>query len=287
MTVRGPGDDGAARRGPVPSSGHGDREVSARRAAVIRVGVWSFILSASLAAAATVLGRRLPAAVLLVQALGLVAGVSLLRLVGAGRERLATAGVIILGWLAITYIVGAIGTVRAPVIGHYLLCVTLAGMEFGVVGLVGTIVACSVTVAGLVFAEVAGWLPAPDFTTNVTQWINATALFASMGFMTHGSSRLLDAALERAEDEVGRRRVAEAELRARIEELRVALEQVKTLSGLLPLCGSCGKVREDDGYWRQFERFVESRTDARFTHGICPECRRLHFPGREGDSGAS
>jgi len=63
---------------------------------------------------------------------------------------------------------------------------------------------------------------------------------------------------------------AERALEARIEE---ALSQVKTLSGLLPICAWCKKVREDTGYWRQIETYVSERSQAEFTHGICPDCR--------------
>ncbi len=57
-----------------------------------------------------------------------------------------------------------------------------------------------------------------------------------------------------------------------IVELREALAQVKRLSGLLPICSSCKKVRDDAGYWQQVEVYVRDRSEAEFTHGICPEC---------------
>jgi PAS domain S-box-containing protein len=56
-------------------------------------------------------------------------------------------------------------------------------------------------------------------------------------------------------------------------ELRDALAQVKTLSGLIPICGWCKKVRSDTGYWQTVEQYVHLHTDATFTHGICPTCR--------------
>lgn len=55
-------------------------------------------------------------------------------------------------------------------------------------------------------------------------------------------------------------------------ELVAALNNVKTLSGLLPICAWCKKIRTDEGYYQQIEAFVCAHTDARFTHGICPEC---------------
>lgn len=59
-----------------------------------------------------------------------------------------------------------------------------------------------------------------------------------------------------------------------IQELENALAQVKTLSGLLPICASCKKIRDDRGYWNQIENYITSHSDARFSHGICPECAR-------------
>ena len=58
-----------------------------------------------------------------------------------------------------------------------------------------------------------------------------------------------------------------------IHELQEALAKVKTLSGLVPICAWCKKIRDDQGFWRQVEVFVQSHSDAVFTHGVCPECR--------------
>lgn len=57
-----------------------------------------------------------------------------------------------------------------------------------------------------------------------------------------------------------------------IGKLQQALGEVKTLSGLLPICAACKKIRDDQGYWHQVEIFVKKHTEADFTHGLCPEC---------------
>jgi len=62
-------------------------------------------------------------------------------------------------------------------------------------------------------------------------------------------------------------------------ELRSALEQVKTLSGIVPICSGCKKIRDDKGYWEQVEAYVSRHTDARFSHGICPDCVKRLYPG--------
>ena len=63
-----------------------------------------------------------------------------------------------------------------------------------------------------------------------------------------------------------------------IEELKEALRRVKTLNGLLPICASCKKIRNDCGYWEQVETYIRSRSNAEFTHGICPDCVRSLYP---------
>jgi len=57
-----------------------------------------------------------------------------------------------------------------------------------------------------------------------------------------------------------------------IKELRTAMENLRVLRGLLPICAWCKKIRDDSGYWKQLEQYVEEHSEAAFTHGICPEC---------------
>ncbi len=64
----------------------------------------------------------------------------------------------------------------------------------------------------------------------------------------------------------------EAERFKLIEELTESLQQVRTLSGLLPICASCKRIRDDQGYWQQVETYIADHTNADFTHGICPDC---------------
>jgi PleD family two-component response regulator len=64
-----------------------------------------------------------------------------------------------------------------------------------------------------------------------------------------------------------------------IVELQEALAKVKTLSGLLPICSSCKKIRDDKGYWNQIETYIRERSEADFTHGICPKCAKMLYPG--------
>lgn len=75
------------------------------------------------------------------------------------------------------------------------------------------------------------------------------------------------------------RRKAEERLHQSNVELQRALTEVKTLSGMLPICASCKKIRDDKGYWNQLEAFISHHSEARFTHGLCPECAEKYFPG--------
>lgn len=75
-----------------------------------------------------------------------------------------------------------------------------------------------------------------------------------------------------------RQQRAEAEREHMILELKKALGEVKALSGMLPICSSCKKIRDDHGYWNQIEAYVASHSEAQFTHGLCPDCARLLFP---------
>jgi DNA-binding response OmpR family regulator len=61
-------------------------------------------------------------------------------------------------------------------------------------------------------------------------------------------------------------------LTARVSELQAALSNVRRLSGLLPICAYCKRIRGDKDYWQQIEQYVSEHTEAQFSHGICPEC---------------
>lgn len=62
------------------------------------------------------------------------------------------------------------------------------------------------------------------------------------------------------------------------EQLRQSKEEVKRLSGLLPICSSCKKIRDDDGYWQEIESYLHTHSDTQFSHGICPECAKKLYP---------
>jgi len=60
-------------------------------------------------------------------------------------------------------------------------------------------------------------------------------------------------------------------------ELEKAMAEIKKLSGLIPICAHCKKIRDDEGYWEQIESFIASHSEATFSHGICPECAQKYY----------
>jgi PAS domain S-box-containing protein len=79
-------------------------------------------------------------------------------------------------------------------------------------------------------------------------------------------------------EDISNRKFVEEERERLIRELKDAMARVKTLSGLLPMCAWCRNVRDDNGYWKKVEAYIEEHSDAAFTHGICPECLKKHDP---------
>jgi GAF domain-containing protein len=71
---------------------------------------------------------------------------------------------------------------------------------------------------------------------------------------------------------------SEARLRQERDKLEEALAEVRQLSGLLPICMHCKKIRDDQGYWKRIETYIEEHSGAEFSHGICEECLNTFYP---------
>jgi energy-coupling factor transporter transmembrane protein EcfT len=71
-----------------------------------------------------------------------------------------------------------------------------------------------------------------------------------------------------------------------VANLRRALKEVKNLEGLLPICSSCHKIRSTDNQWNVLEKYITDRTEATFTHSLCPECARELYPEMYGQTHA-
>lgn len=81
-----------------------------------------------------------------------------------------------------------------------------------------------------------------------------------------------------AQQEIERRKAAEKERDRVIQELQQALTEVKTLRGLLPICSNCKSIRDDKGYWKGIERYIQEHSLVQFSHSICPECATKLYP---------
>ncbi len=84
--------------------------------------------------------------------------------------------------------------------------------------------------------------------------------------------------LNLAQQEIERRKQVEREKEALIRSLQLALQEVKTLRGILPTCAYCKDIRDDDGHWHPLEVYIQRHTETQFTHGICEDCLHEHFP---------
>ena len=80
-------------------------------------------------------------------------------------------------------------------------------------------------------------------------------------------------------NEMDRRKEREAELCRSNEDLQRALREVKVLRGLIPICASCKKIRNDGGFWQQIEEYIGEHSEAEFSHGLCQPCLKKLYPG--------
>jgi hypothetical protein len=123
--------------------------------------------------------------------------------------------------------------------------------------------------SAIVFALVGpGYLPSNLLTENFVEvGLLTAAVLCSLALADRIKVRDAEqrAALERAVEE-------------RTRELQDAITQVRTLSGLLPICSHCKKIRDDKGYWNSLEKYIYEHTDASLSHSICPECAQEHYP---------
>ncbi len=175
------------------------------------------------------------------------------------------AGVFSLGILAATT------TIIPAAAVIFSICYSRRSTYFYILGLMAiyTVIAilfCSKTIvfqydADLLLTSYSHWIP----------YIINTALFCTVSCVAILNYR------ERTEVLINEVRQQRDALKATNTQLEQALSDVKTLSGLLPICASCKKIRDDQGYWNQIEAYIENHTDAHFSHGICAECQETLY----------
>jgi PAS domain S-box-containing protein len=120
-------------------------------------------------------------------------------------------------------------------------------------------------VRDVVFGGLYSWIR-PDGKVNVIEY-TAVPIKIQGKTITIGIDR-----------DITERRRIEEEREQLIKKLQTALADVKTLSGLVPICANCKQIRDDKGFWTQVESYIQERSQARFSHGICPDCMRKLYP---------
>ena len=105
------------------------------------------------------------------------------------------------------------------------------------------------------------------FPENIEQYINLTLSITDVCGLAIANARRTQKLIEK-----------ENTLRGEKEKLKAALDKVRALSGLLPICSHCKNIRDDKGYWKQIEAFLEEHSEVEFTHSICKECATKLYP---------
>jgi hypothetical protein len=108
-----------------------------------------------------------------------------------------------------------------------------------------------------------------------------SAFVIRRGLRESGRRLAAEEALRRHQDQL------EGLVEQRTADLQRALASVKQLSGFLPICASCKKIRDDKGYWNQIEAYIRDHSEVEFTHGVCPDCSRTLYPGYCDEEGRS
>ncbi len=106
------------------------------------------------------------------------------------------------------------------------------------------------------------------------------ALSTAIFYRLYHDKKKAFAALEETNAELSRQRDRIEEQKKQIEK---AFSKIKTLSGLLPICAGCKKIRDDKGYWNEVEAYIGDHSDASFTHGMCPDCIKKYYPDYKPD----
>lgn len=104
---------------------------------------------------------------------------------------------------------------------------------------------------------------------NLIVEVAASNVFSSSGTLVGRMASFVDTT---------KKKEIEADREKLIEKLQDALEKIKVLRGIIPICASCKKIRDDKGYWSQIEKYIKEHSEADFTHGICPDCAKKLYP---------
>lgn len=105
------------------------------------------------------------------------------------------------------------------------------------------------------------------YQVHLAIFIISTVLLIAIVFSTY-----------KANAHIAAQKRTELEREKLIIELQSALDEIKTLQGIIPICSYCKQIRDDEGYWNKIEEYIQDRSGAQFSHGICPDCIKKHHP---------
>jgi ABC-type uncharacterized transport system substrate-binding protein len=123
----------------------------------------------------------------------------------------------------------------------------------------------------------------PSFYHQYRAWVLGSLLLLLIGLAgtlawSFALRRIVRQRTAKLQEELAGRQLAEQNLGHTVTELQHSLAMVKHLSGLIPICAHCKKIRSDQGYWQAVEHYLAEHTNAHFSHGICPQCADIHYP---------
>ena len=104
---------------------------------------------------------------------------------------------------------------------------------------------------------------------SLTVEVAASNVFSSTGALVGRMASFADTT---------KKKEIEADREKLIEKLQDAIDKIKVLRGIIPICASCKKIRDDKGYWSQIESYIKEHSEADFTHSICPDCAKKLYP---------
>ncbi len=159
-------------------------------------------------------------------------------------------------------------------------CIFIAGIALGLrAGIISAIFYCAlVSICSYMWMNGHITFPgdAREYILMPTVWalltitfIITTAVFFVSATVFFTSLKEVVGTINRQKQEIEKQA---AELTQINQELKDALSEVKTLTGLLPICAKCKKIRDNKGYWNQIEKYIQDHSNAEFSHGICEEC---------------
>jgi hypothetical protein len=176
----------------------------------------------------------------------------------------------VLGYTAIIYFVGGIEAPHLTLI--YAALITYVGAmapwSFPYVIAIMCSAAFSFVLAGEYFGFLSRYSIFQSFDLPLMSKLTILSVVIALLFVIAYISSLTAATLRKNRNK----------LREKNLELRNALSKIKTLSGMLPICASCKKIRDDKGYWNQIESYIKHHSEAEFSHSICPECAKILYP---------